>query len=107
MRRIGQILLGALALIAVAGCPAPPKPVPNRPDGADAIAPAPPAPDFAVACANGAKVCRTFDLSTCKEIGSTMSAAYRTNLAAATDCPSVKAADPGATSGGLPLQHGR
>jgi len=107
MKRIGQILLGALALVAVAGCPAPPKPTPVRPDGADAIAPAPPAPDFAVACANGAKVCPTFDRDSCNAMGSTMSPAYRTNLAAATDCQSVKTADPGATSGGLPLQHGR
>jgi hypothetical protein len=105
-KQSARILLGALALLAFA-CTQPPKPAPNRPDGADAIAPAPPAPDFGTACANGAKVCPTFDRETCNALGLSMSGAYRTNLAAATDCPSVKAADPGASSGGMPLQHGR
>lgn len=85
------ILAGVIALGAILACPKP-VPTPVTPDASDAA----PVATCAAGCAHAVAVCPTVVDTTCLDLCHRESPAFVAALMAATGCPGVKAADPGA-----------
>jgi hypothetical protein len=83
----------AAAVWLGAGCPKPIPPSPiGPPDASDAARPA----TCAAGCAHAVAVCNSVDDSVCLDACNRNGTPFAERIAAATDCPGVKAADPGA-----------
>lgn len=89
--RHARMLLGGAclaSLLAFAACP--PKPPIN-----------PNPPTCQSACPHAVQVCPTVVESVCEDICGRIGSGYAGKLMDATDCPSVRAADPGAPPAGI------